>query len=249
MGRPGFNSEQSVFFFFFFFATWRFFFFCCGVYWFSVLLKLGDAQLEAGQGAHALASYRESLELARELRRALGRTPGVLRDLSASLERLGDAQREEGLGAQALASYHESLELCRELRRALGDTPGVLRDLSVILERLGDAQREAGQGAQALASYRESLELRCELRRALGDTPQALDDLAVSLERLAALELALSPSEADEAPPAASSRAERRAWIDEALDHRRRLVQAFPAEPRWQQRLAVAMKIRETLED
>ena len=148
------------------------------------LIKLGDAQREAGQGRQALEAYRESLGLMRQLREALGDSPQVLRDLSVALEKLGDAQREAGQGGEALEAYRESLGLRRQLREALGDSPQVLRDLSISLDSLGDAQLEAGQGGQALEACRESLGLMRQLREALGDSPQVLRDLSVALEKL-----------------------------------------------------------------
>ena len=104
------------------------------------LNKVGDTEAAAGRSKAALAAYRESLALRRELRSALGDAPQALRDLSVSLNKVGDAEAVAGGGEEALAAYRESLALACRLRSALGDAPQALRDLSVSLERVGDAE-------------------------------------------------------------------------------------------------------------
>ncbi len=145
---------------------------------------VGASELEQGRLASASTAYRESLELTRQLRAALGDTPQALRDLSVSLDKVGDVARDGGRQAEALAAYRESLDLRRQLRAALGDTPQALRDLSVSLNKVGHVTRDCGRQDEALAAYRESLGLRRQLRAALGDTPQALRDLSVSLDNV-----------------------------------------------------------------
>ena len=175
----------------------------------------GDACATAGRGEAALAAYRESLALRRQLRQVLGDGPQVLRDLSVSLSNVGEAEAAAGRGEAALAAYRESLALRRQLREVLGDGPQVLRDLSISLSKVGEAEAAAGCGEAALAAYRESLALRRQLREALGDGPQVLDDLAVSLERLAGH---------------AENAAERRAASAEAVVLRERLVAPCPIQ-------------------
>ena len=48
----------------------------------------GDANTDMGHGSEALAAYRESLDIRRQLRQALGDTPQVLDDIAVSQERL-----------------------------------------------------------------------------------------------------------------------------------------------------------------
>ena len=145
---------------------------------------IGTSELEQGRLAAASAAYRESLDLSRQLRAALGDTPQVLRDLSVSLDNVGDVARDSGRQEEALTAYRESLDLSRQLRASLGDTPQVLRDLSVSLDNVGNVARDSGRQEEALTAYRESLDLRRQLRASLGDTPQALRDLSISLEKV-----------------------------------------------------------------
>ncbi len=76
--------------------------------------------------AAAREAYRESLDIRRQLRHALGDTPQALRDLSVSLEKAGSVERDQGDLAAAREAYRESLDIGRQLRHALGDTPQAL---------------------------------------------------------------------------------------------------------------------------
>jgi tetratricopeptide (TPR) repeat protein len=148
------------------------------------LNKVGDVESEAGRGEVALVAYRESLEIRRQLRVALGDGPQVLRDLSVSLERVGDAESEAGRGEAALAAYRESLEIRRQLRVALGDGPQVLDDLAVSLERCGSSPACPLPERQALLA--EAVALRQRLVTALqSDHHQAwLANAQALLQRL-----------------------------------------------------------------
>ena len=119
---------------------------------------LGTAYEESSHGQETLAAYRESLEIRRQLRQALGETPQVLRDLSISLDNVGRAENDAGHGQEALAAYRESLEISRQLRQALGETPQVLDDLAVSLERLAAAQATDVGGRKAAIA--EAIALR-----------------------------------------------------------------------------------------
>ncbi len=194
-----------------------------------VLDDFGDAFLNLGRTLDALAAYRESLALCRQLRSALGEGPQVLRDLSVSLNKVGDAENAAGRGEAALEAYRESLALRRQLRSALGEGPQVLRDLSVSLDNVGDAENAAGRGEAALEAYRESLALCRQLRSALGEGPQVLDDLAVSLERLGTLAMIASR--------------ERTSLLAEALALREQLVAAMPKSSFHAKRFAIAKQL------
>ncbi len=88
---------------------------------------------------------RESLDIARQLRHALGDTPQALRDLSISLNNVGSVERDLGDLAAAREAYRESLDIGRAtLRHALGDMPQALRDLSVSLDKAGNVEHDLG---------------------------------------------------------------------------------------------------------
>ncbi len=148
------------------------------------LNNVGQVEGDLGNLEAALSAYRESLELCRRLREAVGNTPQALRDLSISLDNVGRVERDLGNLEAARSAYRESLELRRGLREVLGDTPQALRDLSVSLDNVGRVEGDLGHLEAARSAYRESLELCRRLREALGDTPQALRDLSVSLNNV-----------------------------------------------------------------
>ena len=112
--------------------------------------KAGDAHCVNGDLGAALVSYRESLDMFRQLRSMLGDTPQVLRDLSVGLNKIACTERGIGNLSVALSNYHESLNLLRQVRSMLGDTPQALRDLSLALARLADVERDSGNSAAAI---------------------------------------------------------------------------------------------------
>ena len=76
---------------------------------------IGASELEQGRLVSASTAFRESLDLRRQLRTALGDTPQVLRDLSVSLNKVGNVARDSGRQDEALTAYRESLDLKRQL--------------------------------------------------------------------------------------------------------------------------------------
>ena len=73
----------------------------------------GDANLDAGRASEALAAYRESLQLRRELRQSLGDSPQVLDDLAVSLERIAQ------LGGDDPQAQHAAVDEAITLRERL----------------------------------------------------------------------------------------------------------------------------------
>ncbi len=168
----------------------------------------GDTNMVVGRTSEALAAYRESLDICRQLRQALGDSPQVLRDLSVSLNKVGGAEDAAGRSSEALAAYRESLEIFRQLRQALGDSPQVLDDLAVALERM--AQLGAQDRNLQMAAIDEALALRQRLVAVTKHAPYHLKRLttAQSLAQRLSLgvkDLAPNPSAATTTGPAARS--------------------------------------------
>ena len=101
----------------------------------AALDNLGGVEADLGNLEPARAAYRESLELRRQLRDALGDTPQALRDLSVSLNKVGGVEADLGNLEPARAAYRESLELSRQLRDACPTVPQFQRDLAWIEAR------------------------------------------------------------------------------------------------------------------
>ncbi len=149
----------------------------------------GDLLHEAGATKDALARYLKSLELREQIRAQFGEWPGMLRDISSSLDRVGDVEREQGQTESALKRYRQSLELSEQIRAQFGDSPDRLRDISVSLDRIADVEVSLGQTESALARYLKSLEIAEQLRTQFGDSPDRLCDISVSLGRIADVEV------------------------------------------------------------
>jgi len=92
--------------------------------------NVGRVEGDLGNLEAARAAYRESLELRRRLREAVGDTPQALRDLSISLDNVGQVERDLGNLEAARAAYRESLEIARRLRHAFPDQPRYQQDLA-----------------------------------------------------------------------------------------------------------------------
>ena len=75
--------------------------------------NVGRVERDLGNLEAVRSAYRESLELCRRLREAVGDTPQALRDLSVSLNNVGQVERDLGNLEAARSAYRESLELRR----------------------------------------------------------------------------------------------------------------------------------------
>jgi tetratricopeptide (TPR) repeat protein len=191
--------------------------------------NVGQVERDLGNLEAARTAWRESLDLRRRLREAVGDTPQALRDLSVSLERVGQVEGDLGNLEAARTAYREALDLRRGLREALGDTPQALRDLSVSLNNVGQVEGDLGNLEAARSAYRESLDISRRLREALGDTPQALRDLSVSLNNVGQVERDLGNLEAA------------RSAYRESLDLGRRLREAVGDTPQALRDLSVSL--------
>ncbi|MGH7059573.1 MAG: tetratricopeptide repeat protein, partial [Stellaceae bacterium] len=99
------------------------------------LNNVGAVERDLGNLEAARAAYRESLDIARRLREAVGDTPQALRDLSISLNNVGAVERDLGNLEAARTAWRESLELMRRLCRTFPDNPGYRRNLAAIEAR------------------------------------------------------------------------------------------------------------------
>ena len=91
---------------------------------------MGRVERDLGNLEGARGAYRESLELCRQLREAVGDTPQALRDLSISLDNVSRVERDLGNLEAARSAFRESLEIARRLRRSFPDQPQFQQDLT-----------------------------------------------------------------------------------------------------------------------
>ncbi len=100
--------------------------------------NVGQTERDLGNLEAARTAYRESLELRRHLREALGDTPQALRDLSISLNNVGRTERDLGNLEAARTAYRESLDIARRLARSFPDQPQYRQDLAWIEAQAAD---------------------------------------------------------------------------------------------------------------
>ena len=190
--------------------------------------RIGDVQVEQGDLAGALTSYRASLAIRDRLAKADPGNAGWQRDLSVSHNKIGDVQVEQGDLAGALTSYRASLAIAERLAKADPGNAGWQRDLSVSHERIGDVQVEQGDLAGALTSYRASLAIRDRLAKADPGNAGWQRDLSVSHNKIGDVQRA----QGDLAGALTSYRA--------SHDIFDRLAKADPGNAGWQRDLSVS---------
>ena len=140
--------------------------------------NVGRTERDLGNLEAARTAYRESLELRRRLREALGDTPQALRDLSVSLNNVGRIERDLGNLEAARTAYRESLELAPPAARGTRRHPaGIARSVG-LADNVGRIERDLGNLEAARTAYRESLDIAQRLSRTFPDNPQYRRDLA-----------------------------------------------------------------------
>jgi tetratricopeptide (TPR) repeat protein len=107
-------------------------------------------QLEQGDLAGALASYRKALGIAETLAARDPANTDWQRDLSVSYEKIGNVQLEQGDLAGALASYRKTLGIAETLAARDPANAEWQRDLIVSLVTLGKTSREKTYLVRAL---------------------------------------------------------------------------------------------------
>jgi tetratricopeptide (TPR) repeat protein len=125
--------------------------------------KVGDAKMQMGNQAGALAAYVKMLDIDRDLAKDKSNAEAQ-RDLSISLDNIGDVKLRAGDAAGALIAYEESLTI-RRARAKDKSNAEAQRDLSISLIKIGDMKLRAGAAAGAFAAYEESLAIRRDLAK------------------------------------------------------------------------------------
>jgi tetratricopeptide (TPR) repeat protein len=148
----------------------------------GILHNLGVLQSTINEYPKAEASYREALQIRREL--AAANPQAYLPDVAMTLNNLGNLQKNINKYPKAEASYREALQIWREL--AATNPQAYLPYVATTLNNLGVLQRNINEYPKAEAFYREALQIRCELAAA---NPQAyLPDVATTLNNLGYLQ-------------------------------------------------------------
>lgn len=119
--------------------------------------RIGDALLALGDGAAALASFRESLAVAEAL---VDRDPANTdwqSNLAVSYNRIGNVLLAQGDDAAALVAFRHSQTVVEALVRIEPANADWQSNLSVGHSRIGEVLLAQGDSAEALTEFRLSL--------------------------------------------------------------------------------------------
>ncbi len=152
--------------------------------------RVGDVQVEQGDLAGALTSYRASLAIADRLAKADPGNAGRRRDLSVSYEKIGNVQVEQGDLAGALKSYRDDLEISARLAKSDPGNAGWQFDLGISNERIGIVQMAQGDPVGALSSYRDRFEIIDRLAQSDPSNAGWQRDLSVAYNKIGGVQTA-----------------------------------------------------------
>lgn len=165
----------------------------------AALERVGDVQLANRRAETAVNTYREALDLQRQVMHAGGAAPQLLAETALLIAKIGDARRGMGDSAGAMQAYVEAIELDRRVLTQTPDDRPSQRSFSVHLSRLADAHVEEENWSEARNLYEKAVEIDRRLLETEPDDPRALDDLRSDLAHLAAVHRRLGESERAEA--------------------------------------------------
>jgi tetratricopeptide (TPR) repeat protein len=146
--------------------------------------RIGDVEVQQGDLAGALASYRSGFAIIDPLTESDPSNANWQRELSVSYNKIGYVQAQQGDLARALTSYGVSLAIAKKLTQSDPSSAGWQRDLSVSHERVGDMQVAQRDRAEALKSYRVSLKIRKRLAKSDPGNAIRQYDLGLSNEKI-----------------------------------------------------------------
>jgi tetratricopeptide (TPR) repeat protein len=106
--------------------------------------RIGDVQIDQGDLAGALKSFRDGLTIVDRLARADPSNSAHHRELSVAYNNIGNVQVAQGDLAGALTCYRDSLAIADRLAQSDPGNAGWRHDLSVSYNKVGDVQRAQG---------------------------------------------------------------------------------------------------------
>jgi tetratricopeptide (TPR) repeat protein len=123
------------------------------------LMTRGDRQIASGDMNGALASFKEALDMARQLAFARPDAPEPQRMVAKALHKVGDVSARVGDGHAARQAHEQALVLLRRVNAANPRDVSVARELAVTLERLGAAAAQSGDRVGARGAFEEELRI------------------------------------------------------------------------------------------
>jgi tetratricopeptide (TPR) repeat protein len=149
-------------------------------------LKVGDVQgndnvANLGDTAGALASYRKSLDLLKQVIAAAGPSDALDNRLASVHDRIGFVQWQMGEADEALKHFQRALDLAKRHAESEPENTESLRTYWVALNRMGDFKRRQGQLSEAQEWHKQALEIASGLHSKLPDNSDVKRDVAISL--------------------------------------------------------------------
>lgn len=130
---------------------------------FEDLMSRGERQAQGNDFTAALATFKEALDVARQLAFQRPDAPEPQRLVAKALHKVGDVSARLNDPHGARQNHEQALVL---LRRAYSLNPRdavVARELAVTLERLGGAATQAGDRAAARQAFEEELRIASQM--------------------------------------------------------------------------------------
>jgi tetratricopeptide (TPR) repeat protein len=150
----------------------------------QVLSRMGGLYQEAGNQEAALASYEESLAIARSLAAMDPDSSEIKTVLAEDLGWLASAKKDTA-PQEALAAAEEMVALSRALLDMDGSNMPAQAFLAAGLRLLGELKLDAHDNEAALAAYEESLAAARILAALLPENPDLEREVSISLDELA----------------------------------------------------------------
>jgi tetratricopeptide (TPR) repeat protein len=122
--------------------------------------RIGNVQVEQGDFARAMTSYRDNLTTQDRLAQSDPGNAQQQRDLYASHTFVGNVREAQGDLAGALKSYRDGFAIIDRLAKSDPGNASWQRELSVSYEKIGDVQMAQDDLAGALKSYEADLAKR-----------------------------------------------------------------------------------------
>ena len=123
------------------------------------LMIRGDRQAQGNDFNGALATFKDALDVARQLAFQRPDAPEPQRLVAKALHKVGDASGRLGDGHAARQYHEQALVLLRRVHSVNPRDAGIARELAVTLERLGTAAAQGGDRNGARAVFEEELRI------------------------------------------------------------------------------------------
>ncbi|MCB2077063.1 MAG: toll/interleukin-1 receptor domain-containing protein [Novosphingobium sp.] len=144
----------------------------------ATLERIGDVAARTGDGAAALAAYRDSLARTQALAARDENNTDWQQDLGTAHNKLGDMLLAAGDGAGALEQYEAHLAIAGRLHESDPAWRPWRHALMIAGERMGNAAYTLGAGVRALTAFEAALAHARELAGTATVAGGGLDDLS-----------------------------------------------------------------------